>query len=254
MIVVDDVGTLGSGGRSDVRRGRRRDNGESVAVKLLREANLPSERLGFAFEVSLLKQRLPGMIPVLAANVHAQKPCYIMPLMRGGPLATHAGKLTPLQIWSVVDFLTSTLSGLHSRGYFHGDLKPDNILLDEHGKLACSDPSARGGTPGYWAPEVRSGGSISPASDVYSLGATLFHLVTGRRPEDDSSLDIFPYAPGELDLRNLVFSCCKPDPHFRPTASQIIDWRSQTAKGVSDDIKRLLVAGGMIWLIAELFG
>ena len=93
-----------------------------------------------------------------------------------------------------------TLANLHAGYDVHGDVKPDNVLVTQEGRLQVADPLGNGsvftmlffenhgGTPGYWAPEVRAGGPISYAGDVHSYGATLYELLTGRRPRDGQRL------------------------------------------------------------------
>jgi serine/threonine protein kinase len=77
-----------------------------------------------------------------------------------------------------------------------------------------------GGTPGYWAPEVRNGAPIHPAGDAYSLGATLYELSTGRKPQDGQNLDPGPWA--DAKIREIIIACCNNNPGLRPTMNDII--------------------------------
>jgi serine/threonine protein kinase len=83
----------------------------------------------------------------------------------------------------------------------YDDVKPDNVLLTKHDPLQVADrlgngtlvtilfAENRGGTPGYMAPEIIAGGTIARASDVYSYGATIYHLLTGKVPQHVQRLD-----------------------------------------------------------------
>jgi serine/threonine protein kinase len=81
----------------------------------------------------------------------------------------------------------------------------------------------RGGTPGYWAPEVRAGGTISRAGDVYSYAATLYQLQTGLRPQDGQSLDLT--TQGYLCLptiQEVIGACSQVQPKDRPTMQEVV--------------------------------
>jgi serine/threonine protein kinase len=145
-----------------------------------------------------------------------------MPYLEGGALTRYAGRLTENQLHRVAMRLARTLSNLHSAFEVDGDFKPDNVLLTWNGEIQVGDPLGngtfftilfaknRGGTPGYWAPEIQRGGSISRAGDSYSYGATLYHLLTGRRPVDGQRLD--PTSEGYRiapQIREIIGACCK---------------------------------------------
>jgi serine/threonine protein kinase len=142
------------------------------------------------------------------------------------------GRLTLDQLRTVATELATTLAILHGQSIFHGDIKPDNILVSWDGHVRVADPLGnglgctllfsenRGGTPGYWAPEVRNGAPIHPAGDVYSLGATLFELSTGRKPQDGQSLDPGPWT--DTKIREIIMACCNSDPGLRPTMQDLI--------------------------------
>ena len=111
-------------------------------------------------------------------------------------LVRKQGKLSPddaaTLIWQAADALVAA----HSAGIAHRDVKPSNILVDRSGKVKltdfgiariASDPSLTQtgmvtGSPAYLAPEIATGGRGNEAADVWSLGATMFHLLAGRPP------------------------------------------------------------------------
>lgn len=252
-----------SGGNGDLYIGQRSDTGESVIVKFLREAHLPDSRKAFTREVRILARKLYGLVSLLGSDTEAHQPFYVMPHMKGGSLSQYAGRLNASRLQSVAAELAQTLANLHAANDLHGDFKPDNILLTEEGQLQVADPLGsaslvtilfsenRGGTPGYMAPEIASGGSISRPGDVYSYGATLYHLLTGQIPQHGQRLN-----PNPQRFRNapviceLIALCCQPDPDARPTMQEALRMLAGTpwAQIQAEQKRRkdLLTAAGVI--------
>ena len=226
---------LRSGGNGDLYIGQRTDTGESVVVKYLRDYQLVHVRKAFEREVRILARKRHGLVPILGWDTDAECPYYVMPYFPGGPLTLYAGNLSDDQLHAVAADLALTLAAFHAGWCAHGDFKPDNVLVSEDERLQVADPVGnglgctglfsqnRGGTPGYWAPEVHAGGRISPAGDVYSYGATLYQLLTGRRPRDDQRLD--PTWEGYRSapkIREVIAACCQFDPNARPTMQEVL--------------------------------
>jgi eukaryotic-like serine/threonine-protein kinase len=227
------VRLLDSGGRGDVHLGYVRETNLLVAVKYLREFNIYQQKQAFFREIDALLKGGPGMVRLLGFNKEADQPYYVMEYLPGGKLTQHAGRLTQQQLLSLATGLANVLADFHQRCGAHGDYKPDNILVAQDGHLRLGDPAgngfgfsvlfapARGGTPGYWAPEIRSGGTVSVQSDVYSFGATLFHLVTGRKPLDGQRFDQLRFSCPPV-LRDVILLCTQNDPKTRPIMRQVI--------------------------------
>lgn len=234
MTMVTDLQPLGSGGAGDVYLGRRSDTGERVVIKYLRECHLVDARRRFAREVRILRKKRRGLVPLLFADTAGPRPYYVMPYLPKGTLTALAGRLSDGQLRTVAFEVASALADLHAENIAHGDVKPDNILLSDDGHLQIGDPlgnglgctvlfaDSRGGTPGYWGPEIRAGGQISSAGDVYSFGATLFHLAAGVCPRDGELLTIPPEHAVSSRLRELVSLCCQSAPNARPTMADVL--------------------------------
>lgn len=229
---------IGGGGFADVWRAMRQDTGEEVAIKMLRDHDNHEARHRFAREVRMLQGlRHRRVIRMIEANIAAEKPFYVMPLMKGGALTRWAGNLAPQVLRGILTELADFLAYLHEQGGFHRDIKPDNLLVDAAGQFAVGDfglgnnprytvmfTAHAAGTWGYVAPELTMpGGQATAAADIYSLGASLFHLLTGVHPAQHPSLDPWSLRRDiPADLRNLVLQMVQRDPNQRPTAKWIL--------------------------------
>lgn len=212
------------------------DGAEPIVAKVLRELDAGSRR-AFAREFRVLNAGHPGVVRILGGDPDAEVPYYFMPYFAGGTLTERAGALDHGVLRAVARWLAETFAAMHAGEMEHGDIKPDNVLVSERGTAQVSDPLGNGsgvtvswgtkwgGTFGYMAPEIVRGGPISKAGDVFSLGATLFHLATGIRPELGTVLD--PAAHGVAlppDMQQAIVAMCRLDPAKRPTMQQIAEF------------------------------
>ena len=151
------------------------------------------------------------------------------------------------------------LAHAHERGVIHRDIKPHNILLDENGRPKLTDFGiARAldatyatrtgsylGTALYSSPEQLRGEGVTPKSDVYSLGATLYHAATGQTPFIGAPIEVAsqhvskePPPPRQLNeavsesLEALILDCLKKDPDSRPTADEVRRELLEAGRGV----------------------
>jgi serine/threonine-protein kinase len=199
-----------------VYRVRRDADGRELALKTIQSAGLAcwshSLRLRAEGEV-LTELRHPHIVPVEAQGVHDGLHYLVMPLVAGGDLGRRLDEFTLgpggaerlRRVTGLMAKVADAVAYLHGRGILHRDLKPSNILLTQPGPdgepLVCDFGLARAledagadahtaevvGTRAYMAPEQLGGrGALSVAADVWSLGAVLYELLTGRPPFTDT--------------------------------------------------------------------
>jgi serine/threonine protein kinase len=192
---------VGEGGFARVYRATGPD-GEEVALKLVR-ADLAAERVHrrrFEREIrAVLGVEHAHVVPVLAAGEHDGVPYLVQPLLRGGTLKDRlaaSGPLEPGALVRLCGHIARGLSGLHDTGIVHRDVKPANILFDEHGKAYVADfglvkdrdaslltrPGQAVGSLDYMAPEQIRGEEVTPAADVYALGCVAWQCLGGAPP------------------------------------------------------------------------
>ncbi|WP_437549548.1 protein kinase [Sorangium sp. So ce367] len=193
----------GTGGMGDVYRARDRQDGEPVALKLLRssDAQLVAR---FQREARLLAElRHPAIARLVAHGVSDQGQHYLaMEWLEGEDLASRLarGPLGVEEGLALVHRVAEALSLVHGRGVIHRDLKPANLFL-QGGQLdrvklldfgiardaaatgGLTEPGVPIGTPAYMAPEqIRGELDIDARADVYALGCILFECLTGQPP------------------------------------------------------------------------
>jgi serine/threonine protein kinase len=207
---------VGRGGMSTVYRAYDTVQGYEVAVKLMHESLSGDEkaRARFSQEVRFVTAlHHPAIVPVLdygevACDTDCGEPggrfYIVMPYLSGGTLRERLkdGPLEFDETLAILERIVPALEAVHGRNIVHRDIKPHNILLDGVGQAYLSDfgvarlvdPERSGetitlvGTPEYIAPEQILGKAISFQTDVYQLGVTVFHLLTGERPFIGSSI------------------------------------------------------------------
>ncbi len=257
---------LGRGGMGVVFRARQESLGREVAIKMILRGELarPAERERFQAEAqAAAKLDHPGIVPVYEVGEIAGRPYFSMKFIRGTTLAQRLsdGPIPSREAARLLVAVARAIHFAHEKGVLHRDLKPSNILLDEQGlphvtdfglaKQITDEPSltktgAILGTPAYMAPEQAAGnrGQVGPASDVYSLGVVLYHMLTGRPPFQGASpvetvlmvLEQDPVPPRMLnqhadrDLEMICLRCLQ-----KPT-----DLRYATAAALARDLDAYL--------------
>ena len=192
---------LGSGGMGTAFLGEDEALGRKVAVKVMQKALGDDEK---AFETfkneaqNAARLNHPHVAQIYSFGKEGDNPYLEMELVPGGDLGTFIADKTVLDPAFVLRVGMEIAEGLEAAekvGLFHGDVKPDNILFDENmnAKLVDFGIASRAsqgqmeelwGTPYYIAPEKVQKKMNSARSDIYSLGATLYHAITGQPPYD----------------------------------------------------------------------
>ena len=203
------VGWIGAGGMGDVYRARDPRLGREVAIKLISErfAQDRSRLHRFELEARAAGQiSHPNILAVYDIGDHAGMPFIVSELLEGESLATRIRR-GPLSPRKAVDYAIQVTAGLgttHDKGLIHRDLKPDNLFVTKDDRVKILDfgiaklitPSdepgrptgfptetAEGsvvGTTGYMSPEQVLGEAVDARSDIFSFGAVLHEMLTGR--------------------------------------------------------------------------
>ncbi|WP_372729539.1 serine/threonine-protein kinase [Nocardioides sp.] len=195
---------IGRGGMGAVWLGRDRVLGREVALKRIgMMPGVGTPDLERAEREARLAARLnhPHVVAVFDLVTEGDHQWLVMEYVEGVTLAQlvkRDGALTPDQASPLIRQVSDALAAAHAVGIVHRDVKPSNILVNPRGEAKLSDfgiarASADAtltqtglvtGSPAYLAPEVASGAMARDASDVWSVGATLFHALAGRPPYD----------------------------------------------------------------------
>ncbi|MFD8981236.1 serine/threonine-protein kinase [Streptomyces sp. NPDC059564] len=239
---------LASGGMGRIYLARSTAGGPLVAVKTLLAEGVvsPTDRQRFAREVQLA-QRIDSTYTarVLDADPRAARPWMAIEYVPAPALSDLVRDSGPLADWAVPSIAAGTvqaLLALHGKGVIHRDVKPQNVLLPLTGPLLIDFGISHAadqtrttltlGTIAFTSPEQARGEHSTEASDVYSLGVTLFYLAVGRLPyrQVDGPVPLLALVQGGLvdlaglpgPLDPLISPCLALDPGDRPKPAHLL--------------------------------
>jgi serine/threonine protein kinase/WD40 repeat protein len=257
---------IGQGGMGVIYKARQQKLNRVVAVKMIRAGKLasPSDIQRFQSEAEAIgRLEHPQIVPIYEVDQVEGIHFFSMAFIDGEDLAQklRQGPLPQRQAAQLVGEIALAIHYAHQQGIIHRDLKPANILLTRDGQIRVTDfglaklqdaehgQTVTGdvvGTPGYMSPEQAAGqrASVGTASDIYSLGAILYSLLTGRPPFQaatmvDTLLQVIndsPISPRQVnpaidrDLETICLKC------LEKTASR----RYPTAQDLSDELQRFI--------------
>src|SRR6476659_440523 len=267
---------IGRGGMGVIYRARQRHSRRIVALKRVLAYHADSQETLARFRreaEAAAHLDHPNIVPIYeVGQCEDELPFFSMKFAAGGSLVEAAPALSrePRRAAALMARVARAIHYAHIRGILHRDLKPANILLDGHGEPLVSDFGLAKwfdsvsnltrsltvfGTPGYIAPEqvnpaLAEAAKLTPAADVYSLGAVLFDLLTGRPPFlGEHALAVIQQASQnpapklrslvptlDRDLETICAKCLERD----PTA------RYRSAGALAEDLERWLEGRSII--------
>jgi serine/threonine protein kinase len=266
------IGEVARGGMGIVYKARQPKLDRIVAIKTIVPQQLDSDSAVRRFKVeaeAAAKLDHPGVVPIYDVGEQDGEHYLCMAYVDGESLAARVarGPLTGEEAARILRDVAEAVQHAHDRGIIHRDLKPANILIDSTGRARVTDfglarkqgvgcsLSSDGsviGTPAYMSPEQSAGESenIGPLCDVYSLGAVLFHLLTGQAPFGGANVfeivhrvqsdppkrprDLVPSIPEALET--ICLRCLAKDPRERYA----------TAQALADDLNRYLQGSAVL--------
>lgn len=187
-------------------------------------------------------------------DVYGRRPFLVMKYCENGSSSKLAGQISEDKLWDFIHDVASGLEILHSQSdpIVHQDIKPDNILVDSNGRFLITDfgiskrlratmrrlskRDVSSGAMPYMAPErFESMPKLNPASDIWSLGASIYELATGELPLNGfggsmlkHGAEVPSLGPSvSQSLNNLMMACLSPEPTARPTAKEIVEAASE---------------------------
>lgn len=254
---------IGTGGMSDVYKAKDHKLNRPVAVKVLKQEF--SENANFVSKFRIEAQAAAGLMHPNIVNVYdvgEENGIYfiVMELVEGITLKKYIEKKARLSVKEAVSIAIQVSMGIeaaHNNHIIHRDIKPQNIIISKEGKVKVTDfgiakaatsntiTSNVMGSVHYTSPEQARGGYSDEKSDIYSLGITMFEMLTGRVPfngettvaiaikhiqeEMPSPRDYVSEIP--ISVEQIVFKCCQKSP----------DRRYQSMGELVADLKRSLM-------------
>lgn len=250
--------SIGAGKTSRVYRAIHTALDAPVAVKVLLPEVLKFPTIVAKFEQearAIAKLDHPNVVKIYDVSAEADLHCIVMELLEGEDVLDVIERMKRIDVLDAMRIVRQAAAGLqaaHAKGIIHRDVKPQNLFLLPDGTVKLVDfglatqaegelATERIGTPHYMAPEVCEAKSAEPASDIYSLGITFYHLLTGAPPYAGLSIKEILQAHVECEplhperkrpelskaICDLLRAMTKRDPLTRPDAQAVIDTLDQ---------------------------
>ncbi len=262
---------IGTGGMSDVYKAKDHKLNRFVAVKVLKQEF--SENANFVSKFRIEAQAAAGLAHPNIVNVYdvgEEEGIYyiVMELVEGITLKKYIEKKARLSVKEAVSIAIQVSMGIeaaHNNHIIHRDIKPQNIIISKEGKVKVTDfgiakaatsntiTSNVMGSVHYTSPEQARGGYSDEKSDIYSLGITMFEMLTGRVPfngettvaiaikhiqeEMPSPRDYVAEIP--VSVEQIVFKCCQksPDRRYQSMGDLIVDLKRSLMTPDDDFVK-----------------
>ncbi len=262
---------IGTGGMSDVYKAKDHKLNRFVAVKVLKQEF--SENANFVSKFRIEAQAAAGLMHPNIVNVYdvgeeGENHYIVMELVEGITLKKYIEKKARLSVKEAVSIAIQVSMGIeaaHNNHIIHRDIKPQNIIISKEGKVKVTDfgiakaatsntiTSNVMGTVHYTSPEQARGGYSDEKSDIYSLGVTMFEMLTGRVPfngettvaiaikhiqeEFPSPREYVPEIP--VCVEQIVFKCCQksPDRRYQSMSELIVDLKQSLISPDEDFVK-----------------
>ncbi|MDE7178521.1 MAG: Stk1 family PASTA domain-containing Ser/Thr kinase [Lachnospiraceae bacterium] len=262
---------IGTGGMSDVYKAKDHKLNRFVAVKVLKQEF--SENANFVSKFRIEAQAAAGLMHPNIVNVYdvgeeGENHYIVMELVDGITLKKYIEKKARLSVKEAVSIAIQVSMGIeaaHNNHIIHRDIKPQNIIISKEGKVKVTDfgiakaatsntiTSNVMGSVHYTSPEQARGGYSDEKSDIYSLGVTMFEMLTGRVPFNGETTvaiaikhiqEEFP-SPREyvaeipVCVEQIVFKCCQksPDRRYQSMSELIVDLKQSLISPDEDFVK-----------------
>ncbi len=262
---------IGTGGMSDVYKSKDHKLNRYVAVKVLKQEF--SENANFVSKFQVEAQAAAGLAHPNVVNVYdvgEENDVYyiVMELVEGITLKKYIEKKARLSVKEAISIAIQVSMGIeaaHNNHIIHRDIKPQNIIISKEGKVKVTDfgiakaatsntiTSNVMGSVHYTSPEQARGGYSDEKSDIYSLGITMFEMLTGRVPFNGettvaiaikhiqeplpSPREYIPEIP--VSVEQIVFKCCQksPDRRYQTMADLVADLKQSLINPDEDFVK-----------------
>lgn len=264
---------IGTGGMSDVYKAKCHKLNRFVAIKVLKQEF--SENANFVSKFRTEAQAAAGLMHPNIVNVYdvgEENGIYyfVMEMVEGITLKKYIEKKARLSVKEAISIAIQVSMGIeaaHNNHIIHRDIKPQNIMISKEGKVKVTDfgiakaatsntiTSNVMGSVHYTSPEQARGGYSDEKSDIYSLGITMFEMLTGRVPfngettvaiaikhiqeELPSPREYVPEIP--ISVEQIVFKCCQKSPDRRyQSMAELIDDLKQSLLNPDEDFVKVM--------------